>query len=211
MVQEGGSSDSAAAAQHTKWVLEAIGKIKYQKQRPNEERIRNILISRYHVTAKDVAEYLKTAVDSGAILQVLNKGVVTYKDPKRVTKLVSRRIEITPDADLSKIIVRSLREIGDPQGTSVKQLESYIRNSFSMKLKEGANLSNMMKMHIKRGVNNGVLKMEGSNVRLTEPPSQKADVRNSHKKTVNMNVKVEDVTINSNEIILPFERHKVGF
>jgi hypothetical protein len=213
MVQEGGSRDGGQVAKHARWVLDAIAKIKYQKQRPNEQRIGNILISQHHVSPEDVPELLQGAVDSGSVLAVLNKGEMTYKDPKTVSQLQTRTMEVTPDTDMLKVMVRCLKEMGEEQWTPVKSLENFMRSSYNLKLKEGANLSLLVKMQVKRAVNNGVLKQDGATVKLVPPPKseKKADlIRSINKKTVT--VDVEDIaSCSPYEVILPFERNKVGY
>jgi len=70
------SSKEAAAWQ----VLDAVQKVRRQKQRPTEERVRRAL-ERDDVTSSDVAELLDLAVTGGLVERVYNPlGVVYYKE-----------------------------------------------------------------------------------------------------------------------------------
>lgn len=212
MVKEGDNTnnDCGADAKHLKWLLDAIAKIKYQKQRPNEERICNILQSNHKVSREDVLEYLKVAVKDGGILQVHNKGMVSYKDPSTVSQLQTRSLDVSPRTDLIKIMIRSIRELGETNGTTLRSLENYIKSSYSVHLKEGANLTLMLKMQAKRAVAGGMLRQEGANfkVALTKPV-KKTDLLSSISKT-RVTVDVEDIGVGPIEVILPFERNKVS-
>lgn len=66
---------------YTQWILEAIKKIKKQKQRPSEERISNAVSMSHGLDRKTVLEQLDLSVKDGTILKVTNKGLNSYKDP----------------------------------------------------------------------------------------------------------------------------------
>ncbi|KAJ8415416.1 hypothetical protein AAFF_G00423960 [Aldrovandia affinis] len=66
---------------YTNWILEAIKKVKKQKQRPSEERICNAVSMSHGLDRKTVLEQLELSVKDGSILKVSNKGLNSYKDP----------------------------------------------------------------------------------------------------------------------------------
>lgn len=66
---------------YTEWILEAIQKIKRQKQRPSEERICHAVSTLHGLDKRTVLEQLELAVQDGAVLKVTNKGSASYKDP----------------------------------------------------------------------------------------------------------------------------------
>ncbi|MEQ2205256.1 Histone acetyltransferase kat6a [Xenoophorus captivus] len=66
---------------YTQWILEAIKKVKKQKQRPSEERICNAVSMSHGLDRKTVLEQLELSVKDGTILKVTNKGLNSYKDP----------------------------------------------------------------------------------------------------------------------------------
>ena len=211
MVKDGENSDSAADALHAKWILEAIAKIRNQKQRPNEDRICNALQSSHKVPREDGLEFIKVAVKEGSILQVHNKGLVSYRDPSTVSQLQTHSLEINPRTDLLKVMLRSIKELGESSGTTLRSLENYIRSSYSVHPKEGANLSLLLRMQAKRAVNNGHLQQEGATFKLVSPAAKKkSDLLNSISKT-RVTVDVEDIGLGPGEVILPFERNKVSW
>lgn len=72
---------------YTQWILEAIRKIKKQKQRPSEERICNAVSMSHGLDRKTVLEQLELSVKDGTILKVTNKGLNSYKDPDNPGRL----------------------------------------------------------------------------------------------------------------------------
>ncbi|XP_072038641.1 uncharacterized protein [Amphiura filiformis] len=75
-------SDSCLAnPKYTQWILEAIRKIKKQKQRPSQDRICQAIRSSRSVSKALVLEQLELSVRDGKILRVLNKGVASYRKP----------------------------------------------------------------------------------------------------------------------------------
>lgn len=67
---------------YTQWILEAIKKVKKQKQRPSEERICNAVSMSHSLDRKTILEQLELSVKDGTILKVTNKGLNSYKDPE---------------------------------------------------------------------------------------------------------------------------------
>lgn len=66
---------------YTEWILEAVQKIKKQKQRPSEERICHAVSTSHGLDKKTVSEQLELSVQDGSVLKVTNKGLASYKDP----------------------------------------------------------------------------------------------------------------------------------
>ncbi|KAL8579287.1 hypothetical protein ACOMHN_010871 [Nucella lapillus] len=208
MVKEGDSGDSGTDGLHTKWILDAVEKIRNQKQRPNAERICHALHSQHKVPHDDALQYLEVAVKNGSVLQVYNKGVVSYRDPSKVSQLQSHSLNISPSTDLLKVLVRCIRELGEASGSTLRTLENYIRSSYNVHVEEGASLSSVLKLQAKRAVNEGQLQQEGALFKVALPsPKKKTDLISRIKKT-RVTVDVEDIGIGSSEVILPFERNK---
>ncbi|TRY91212.1 hypothetical protein DNTS_018842 [Danionella cerebrum] len=72
---------------YTTWILEAIKKVKKQKQRPSEERICNAVSMSHGLDRKTVLEHLELSVKDGSVLKVSNKGLNSYKDPDNPGRL----------------------------------------------------------------------------------------------------------------------------
>ncbi|KAG5831529.1 hypothetical protein ANANG_G00304650 [Anguilla anguilla] len=66
---------------YTEWILEAIQKIKRQKQRPSEERICHAVSASHGLDREAVLEQLELTVRNGSVLKVTNKGSTSFKDP----------------------------------------------------------------------------------------------------------------------------------
>ncbi|XP_072288893.1 histone acetyltransferase KAT6A isoform X3 [Eucyclogobius newberryi] len=73
---------------YTQWILEAIRKVKKQKQRPSEDRISNAVNMSHGLDRKTVLEQLELSVKDGTILKVTNKGLNSYKDPDNPGRII---------------------------------------------------------------------------------------------------------------------------
>ena len=63
----------------TSWFLEAIRKIRSQKQRPSVERIAHAIRLQHDYHEEVIAENLQLAVKRGDVLKLFNKGQSSYK------------------------------------------------------------------------------------------------------------------------------------
>ena len=86
------------------WLLDAIHKIRYQKQRPNVQRVA-ACIRMHHPQYSDeaVEEHLEQCVGNGSIAKVVNKGLTSYRDPGSAPGRGQRTLHITDDMDLTKV------------------------------------------------------------------------------------------------------------
>ena len=66
---------------YLEWILQAVHKIKYQKQRPGIERIQNAIRQNHAVSNDSIKEQLELAVKCGKIIKVFSCDDYTYKDP----------------------------------------------------------------------------------------------------------------------------------
>lgn len=153
------------SAQWAKWVVEAINKIRQQKQRPSLERVCHGVRANHSYSESTIADRIEQLVDEGFILKVFNKGKCSYKDPGGIQ---GRSIVVTKDSDLTKLVVRSIKEIDDPDGSSIKTIEKYIGQSNSLSVKPGADLTHIVKSSLKRAVEKGFLTHEGKAYKATE-------------------------------------------
>lgn len=63
------------------WFLDAIRKIRSQKQRPSVERICHAIRQHHNYHEEEIGEHLEVAVKRGDVLKIFNKGQSSYKDP----------------------------------------------------------------------------------------------------------------------------------
>lgn len=136
---------------YTQWILEAIRKIKKQKQRPSEERICNAVSMSHGLDRKTVLEQLELSVKDGTILKVTNKGLNSYKDPDnpgRVALAKAKGSSSTsgggsgsssaggsthshsgkkPGLDWNKLIKRALEGLHEPGGSGLKNIERFLK------------------------------------------------------------------------------------
>jgi histone acetyltransferase MYST4 len=156
----------------TTWILEAIHKIRTQKQRPSVERICSA-IRQHHSFSEDViADHLEYAVKEGSVLKVFNKGQNSYKDPGG---LQSRQLNVTKGTDLSKVIAKATRELGKRDGSTLKSIEKYIRQSHAVNLASGdVDFRSLLKISAKRAVDRGLVVQEGRSYKSVSRPASSA-------------------------------------
>ncbi|XP_050965615.1 histone acetyltransferase KAT6A [Labeo rohita] len=178
---------------YTTWILEAIKKVKKQKQRPSEERICNAVSMSHGLDRKTVLEHLELSVKDGSVLKVSNKGLNSYKDPDNPGRLAFPKPRAgggggssstsssskKPGLDWNKLIKRSLEGLHEPGGSSLKSIErflkcqadvaGYLSGSGSM----GPGLFHQqLRLALKRAVSHGRVIKQGPLFRLVS--------RNSH-------------------------------
>lgn len=150
-----------------KWILDAIRKIRAQKQRPSAERICHAVRQHHPHSEEVIKDYLEQLVCAGTVLKVFNKGQNTYKDPGGIKQ--SRQLKLTKDSDLSKVIFRAARELQEKDGSTLKSIEKYIQQSHSVELCEPeADLSSVIRLSAKRAVEKGLVVVDGKLYKAVE-------------------------------------------
>lgn len=144
----------------SKWILDAIRKIRSQKQRPSVERICHAIRQHHNYHEDVVAEHLEAAVKQGSVLKVFNKGQSSYKDPGG---LQSRTLRIEKGTDLCKVVTKAVRELGEREGSTLKAIEKYVRQSHTVVETQDADLKTALRMSAKRAVARGLVIQDGKN------------------------------------------------
>uniref|UniRef100_A0A8D2ZG42 histone acetyltransferase n=1 Tax=Scophthalmus maximus TaxID=52904 RepID=A0A8D2ZG42_SCOMX len=167
---------------YTEWILEAIQKIKRQKQRPSEERICHAVATSHGLDRKTVLEQLELSVHDGSILKVTNKGSTSYKDPGNAARVgsippanvsVPSKESIWNVSDLrhidwNKIIHRAIEGLDDTHGSSLKNIERYLRNQDDLSnVVDNPAFRQRLRLAAKRSVNNGRLSKNGPRYKLS--------------------------------------------
>uniref|UniRef100_A0AAZ3QXS7 histone acetyltransferase n=1 Tax=Oncorhynchus tshawytscha TaxID=74940 RepID=A0AAZ3QXS7_ONCTS len=179
---------------YTEWILEAIQKIKRQKQRPSEERICHAVATLHRLDKRTVLEQLELSVHDGSILKVTNKGSVSYKDPEHPgrgvsssttsLKPVSANLSVplskgsiwNPSelrhVDWNKILRRAIEGLDDNHGSSLKNIQRYLRNQDDLShVLDNPGFQQRLRLSAKRAVNNGRLQKNGPLYRLNQEGS----------------------------------------
>lgn len=162
---------------YTQWILEAIHKVKRQKQRPSEERICHAVFNSHGLDKKTVSEQLELSVQDGSVLKILNKGIASYKDPeypgrippvKPLTtfpKPVQGPRGIFSDlrsVDWNKLLKRAIEGLREPTGSTLKNIERYLRSqSDLLSIINNPIFQRRLRLGTKRAVNNGRLYKDG--------------------------------------------------
>uniref|UniRef100_UPI00398EA1D5 histone acetyltransferase KAT6B-like n=1 Tax=Pristiophorus japonicus TaxID=55135 RepID=UPI00398EA1D5 len=162
---------------YTEWILEAIQKVKKQKQRPSEERICHAVTSSHGLDRKTVLEQLELSVKDGTILKVTNKGLSSYKDPEKPGRFApikpcslskstqgctSRNCIDISNVDWNKILKRAVEGLAEPNGSSLKNIEKYLRSQSDLAtITSSSTFQQRLRLATKRAVNNGRIFKDG--------------------------------------------------
>lgn len=119
-----GDSQDVSADVWQEWILEAIRKIRSQKQRPSTQRICQAIGSHHKFHEDIVAGKLEEAVANGAVIKLYNKGLHSYKAP-----VARKSVNVTKDTDITRLVVKAVRELGECDGSNVKKIETYVQKS----------------------------------------------------------------------------------
>ncbi|OXA50766.1 Histone acetyltransferase KAT6A [Folsomia candida] len=130
--------EKAGSDQWDAWLLEAVRKIRAQKQRPDANRIYNAVRFLAEKCAQNsssstsqsvkfepihmvlVQRNLDRAVRERLLLKVISKGQTTYKPPDKCTDRVMN-LGISSDEEISKCFIKVLRELSEPDPTIRQQ------------------------------------------------------------------------------------------
>ncbi|XP_014456940.1 histone acetyltransferase KAT6B isoform X2 [Alligator mississippiensis] len=166
---------------YTEWILEAIQKVKKQKQRPSEERICHAVCASHGLDKKTVSEQLELSVQDGSILKVTNKGLASYKDPDNPGRFSSVKPGTLPksgkgsrgacnelrNVDWNKLLRRAIEGLQEPNGSSLKNIEKYLRSQNDLAhIFNNPAFQQRLRLGAKRAVNNGRLLKEGPQYRV---------------------------------------------
>ncbi|KAI8040013.1 histone acetyltransferase KAT6A [Drosophila gunungcola] len=138
------------------WILEAISKIRSQKQRPSVQRICQAIGTHHKFHEDIVAEKLEKAVESGAVIKVYNKGLHSYKAP-----MAKRRIKVDKNTNLYKLVAKAVHDLGECEGSTIKSIENYIQKFNCIDLSPNVDFKAVIKASIKKAVDAGFLIQEG--------------------------------------------------
>ena len=138
------------------WILEAISKIRSQKQRPSVQRICQAIGTQHKFHEDIVAEKLEQAVESGAVIKVYNKGLHSYKAP-----MAKRRIKVEKNTNLCKVVAKAVHDLGECEGSTIKSIENYIQKFNNIELAPDIDFKVIIKNSIKKAVDAGFLIQDG--------------------------------------------------
>ncbi|XP_021404794.2 histone acetyltransferase KAT6B isoform X1 [Lonchura striata] len=166
---------------YTEWILEAIQKVKKQKQRPSEERICHAVCASHGLDKKTVSEQLQLSVQDGSILKVTNKGLASYKDPDNPGRFSCVKPGNIPksvkgsrgacnelrNVDWNKLLRRAIEGLQEPNGSSLKNIEKYLRSQNDLaSIFNNPAFQQRLRLGAKRAVNNGRLLKDGPQYRV---------------------------------------------
>ncbi|XP_074209714.1 histone acetyltransferase KAT6A [Camelus bactrianus] len=161
---------------YTEWILEAIKKVKKQKQRPSEERICNAVSSSHGLDRKTVLEQLELSVKDGTILKVSNKGLNSYKDPDNPGRIAlpkprnHGKLDNKQNVDWNKLIKRAVEGLAESGGSTLKSIERFLKGQKDVSALFGGGAASgfhqQLRLAIKRAVGHGRLLKDGPLYRL---------------------------------------------
>lgn len=152
------TSDEVTSVVWREWILDAIRKIRFQKQRPSIQRICQAIGSHHKFHEDIVAEKLEEAVEAGAVLKVYNKGLHSYKDPR---PMQCRRVNVGKQTDLSRLVAKAVRELGECDGSTFKSIENYVQQSNNVILESDTDFKLVLKNSVKIALETNLITLDG--------------------------------------------------
>lgn len=161
--------------------MEAIKKVKKQKQRPSEERICNAVSSSHGLDRKTVLEQLELSVKDGTILKVSNKGLNSYKDPDNPGRIAlpkprnHGKLDTKQSVDWNKLLKRAFEGLAESGGSTLKSIERFLKSQKDVSAAYGGSAASgfhqQLRLAIKRAVGHGRLLKDGPLYRLNTKAS----------------------------------------
>ncbi|XP_052891390.1 protein split ends [Anopheles moucheti] len=145
------------------WILEAIRRIRFQKQRPSIQRICQAIGSHHKFHEDIVAEKLEEAVEAGSVLKVYNKGLHSYKAP---TSTQRRVVNVSNDSNLSRLVAKAVRDLGEFDGSSQKSIENYVQQTNNLHIAPDTDYKSVIRNAIRIALGEDTIMQEG---RLYKP------------------------------------------
>lgn len=174
---------------YTEWILEAIKKVKKQKQRPSEERICNAVSSSHGLDRKTVLEQLELSVKDGTILKVSNKGLNSYKDPDNPGRIAlpkprnHGKLDGKPNVDWNKLIKRAVEGLAESSGSSLKNIERFLKGQKDVSAlfasSAPSTFHQQLRLAVKRAVGHGRLLKDGPLYQLNSKAATTTDGKES--------------------------------
>lgn len=121
-----------------------------------------------------MAGKLEEAVKSGAVIKLYNKGLHSYKAP-----VARKSINVNKDSDLSRLVVKAVRELGECDGSNVKSIESYVQKSNNIVLDADCDFKLIVKHSVRSAVAKEFLVQDGKlykvgKVSITSPRKRRS-------------------------------------
>uniref|UniRef100_A0A8D7ZTR7 histone acetyltransferase n=2 Tax=Culex pipiens TaxID=7175 RepID=A0A8D7ZTR7_CULPI len=157
------NSDDVSPHVWKEWILEAIRRIRCQKQRPSVQRICQAIGSHHKFHEDIVAEKLEEAVEAGAVLKVYNKGLHSYKAPTNTQRRVTA---VTNSSDLSRLVAKAVRDLGECDGSTLKSIENYVQQTNNLNIMSDTDYNQVIKSSIRIALAEGSVVQEGKLYKL---------------------------------------------
>uniref|UniRef100_A0A8D8H269 histone acetyltransferase n=1 Tax=Culex pipiens TaxID=7175 RepID=A0A8D8H269_CULPI len=157
------NSDDVSPHVWKEWILEAIRRIRCQKQRPSVQRICQAIGSHHKFHEDIVAEKLEEAVEAGAVLKVYNKGLHSYKAPTNTQRRVTA---VTNSSDLSRLVAKAVRDLGECDGSTLKSIENYVQQTNNLNIISDTDYNQVIKSSIRIALAEGSVVQEGKLYKL---------------------------------------------
>lgn len=146
------------------WILDAIRKIRSQKQRPSIQRICQAIGSHHKFHEDIVQAKLEQAVEAGAVIKVYNKGLHSYKSPSTLAH--KKVIKIDGNSDISRLVTKAVRVLGECDGSASKSIENFVQKANNLQITDGSDFKAIVKKALKFAVLKRMLLCDGKLFKL---------------------------------------------
>lgn len=80
--------------------------------------------------------------------------------------LKSRTLRIHSGTDMTKVIIKAIKELRENNGSTLRSIEKFLRQTYTLNMDEGIDLGQQLQQSVKRAVSNGIIIQEGRTYRL---------------------------------------------
>lgn len=119
---------------YIKWLVEAIRKIKHQKQRPSRERVCHAVVQTHRLARETAEKHLDLAVAHGFVVKAVHKGQSSYKDADTLKHALKKKngnsVRVRENGtELSDAVVEAVRTLKEKSGSTLRTIEQYVRQN----------------------------------------------------------------------------------
>lgn len=136
---------------------------KYSKRNKESEKKRSKYVSAVSVVTRDRVESFISRLRNTHTTKTLT---ILYRyfffsvlqDPGGVQ---SKPLKVNKSLDLVKVIIKAVRELGERDGSNLKSIEKYVRQSHSVEEEQDGDLKAALRLSTKRAVDRGLVVQDG--------------------------------------------------
>lgn len=78
----------------------------------------------------------------------------------------SRTLRVHSGTDMTKVIIKAIKELHEINGSTLRSIEKFLRQTFTLSIDEGTDLGQLLQQSVKRAVSRGIIIQDGRTYKL---------------------------------------------